>query len=235
MTQERRVSSAAGESWRKWQPLIVPAPNPIPETSWLDRDDDRLATELFRRYGSVEQGLYRGRDHWLADAEALRSIVRFDRFVDAIVQGTDTIVPTRDGPVIPRRAGRTPVLPRPHQARPMRKPYAGWDLEPPTDQRRAIVATAAAILVAIATVWLVIAAVIGSSSASSPGPQPTAATTSSHGPTAGASDPEASSSGASVAVLSPAPSRTEAPAVTVPVETFERVPPLPATDTEGSE
>lgn len=49
-------------------------PTPFPETNGLDRDDDRLATELFRRFGSVERGHFVGRDAWVAHADAVWEI-----------------------------------------------------------------------------------------------------------------------------------------------------------------
>lgn len=59
-------------------------PSPMAETSGADRDDDRLATELFRRYGSVRRGEWRAREHWLDDAAAVRHIVGFERLIGAI-------------------------------------------------------------------------------------------------------------------------------------------------------
>lgn len=53
-------------------------PNSAPETNAAYRDDDRLATELFRRYGSLEQNRYRTREHWLADAAVIRELVAVD-------------------------------------------------------------------------------------------------------------------------------------------------------------
>jgi hypothetical protein len=51
---------------------------PEPETNPADHDSDRLATELFRRYGSVQRGLWRGREHWVADATAIRTLLAGD-------------------------------------------------------------------------------------------------------------------------------------------------------------
>lgn len=59
-------------------------PDPRPETSGADRDNDRLATELFRRYGSVEKGQWRDREHWIADADAVRHVIGYERLVSAL-------------------------------------------------------------------------------------------------------------------------------------------------------
>lgn len=61
--------------------------SPEPETDPADRDDDRLATELFRRYGSVERGLFRTRDHWVADAAAVRELLLAERIVEVMAHG----------------------------------------------------------------------------------------------------------------------------------------------------
>lgn len=67
-----------------WRGVPHPSPNPTPETAGADRDDDRLATELFRRYGSVKRGELRGREHWVADADAVRHIIGYERLVGAL-------------------------------------------------------------------------------------------------------------------------------------------------------
>lgn len=65
---------------------VVDPPDPQPETAAADRDDDRLATELFRRYGSVQRGRWRGREHWEADATAVRTILASDAAMLRIVE-----------------------------------------------------------------------------------------------------------------------------------------------------
>lgn len=61
-------------------------PGPEPETRPEDRDDDRLATELFRRFGSVERDTFRRRDDWVADATAIRTIVASDQAFARILE-----------------------------------------------------------------------------------------------------------------------------------------------------
>lgn len=60
----------------------IEAPNPQPETSAADR----LATELFRRYGEVTRGLFRTREHWVADATAVRTLLAGDAAFTKIVE-----------------------------------------------------------------------------------------------------------------------------------------------------
>lgn len=61
--------------------------------------EDRLATELFRRYGSVEKGKYRSLEQWEQDAEAIRDMIQgepirmeevgLEEFVRAILSELD--------------------------------------------------------------------------------------------------------------------------------------------------
>lgn len=54
---------------------VAPNQEPFRPPKW-GANDDRLATELFTRYGSVERGRFRTYAHWMADADAIRKIQR---------------------------------------------------------------------------------------------------------------------------------------------------------------
>lgn len=49
-------------------------PEPYHPPRW-GRNDDRLATELFMRYGSVERGKFRSHGDWVDDANAVRAVL----------------------------------------------------------------------------------------------------------------------------------------------------------------
>lgn len=63
--------------------MTLTGPEPYDPPTW-GPDEDRLSTELFMRYGSIEAGQLRSRQDWIDDATAIRKVIAGDKLIGVL-------------------------------------------------------------------------------------------------------------------------------------------------------